>query len=208
MPKSSSAKLEIPDRRPDLLRCEWASGPWLRPYHDQEWGVPVHADRGHFELLTLEGAQAGLSWLTVLKRRKDYRHAFAEFDPAVVARFDRQRVGALLADQNLVRNRQKIESAVTNAAAMLEVQASFGSFDAFIWAFVDGEPVVNHWTSADQVPSQTQLSAAVCAELRRRGFRFVGPTTSYAYLQSAGLVVDHLVDCFRYAELTAETRRK
>jgi DNA-3-methyladenine glycosylase I len=205
MPKSPSVKPEALDRRLDLRRCDWASGPWLRPYHDREWGVPVHADRVHFELLTLEGAQAGLSWLTVLKRRKDYRHAFADFDPAMVARFDRPRVETLLADANLVRNRQKIESTVTNAAAMLEVQASFGGFDAFIWAFVDGVPIVNHWTSLDQVPSQTPLSAAVCSELRRRGFRFVGPTTSYAYLQAAGLVVDHLVDCFRHAELSAGT---
>jgi DNA-3-methyladenine glycosylase I len=178
------------------------------PYHDLEWGVPVRDDRSHFELLTLEGAQSGLSWLTVLQRRDGYRRAFASFDPAVVANFDRRRVEELLADPGIVRHRQKIESTVSNAAAMLRVQQERGSFDAFIRSFVRGQPVVNRWVSPGEVPATTPLSATVSAELRRRGFIFLGPTTCYAYLQAAGLVMDHLVDCFRYAELAPEGVRE
>lgn len=186
------------DGRP---RCAWANGPWLAPYHDQEWGVPVHDDRRHFEFLTLEAAQAGLSWLTVLKRRDGYRRAFAGFDPAKVARYGPSKVESLLGDPGIIRNRLKVESTVTNAAAFLRVQEELGSFDAYLWAFVDGSPVVNRWRSMGKVPATTPLSEAVSADLRRRGFRFVGPTVIYAHLQAAGLVVDHLTTCFRYPDL-------
>ena len=192
---------ELGEDRTGRLRCPWASGPWLTPYHDLEWGVPVRDDRGHFELLTLEGAQSGLSWVTVLKRRSCYQRAFAGFDPAAVASFDQRRVEELLADPGIVRHRQKIEATVTNAAAVLRVQEERGSFDSFIWSFVDGQPLVNSWKVASEVPAATALSTAVSAELRRRGFLFLGPTTCYAYLQAAGLIMDHLVGCFRYAEL-------
>ncbi|MGH9090567.1 MAG: DNA-3-methyladenine glycosylase I [Acidimicrobiales bacterium] len=186
------------DGRP---RCPWASGPWLAPYHDEEWGVPVHSDRLHFEHLTLEAAQAGLSWLTVLKRREGYRRAFAGFDPVKVARFRPARVEALLQDPGIVRNRAKVEATVANAAAFLRVQEEEGSFDAYLWGFVDGTPVVNRWRTAGRLPASTPLSAAVSADLRRRGFRFVGPTVVYAHLQAAGLVQDHLITCFRYEQL-------
>ncbi len=182
-------------------RCAWARGPWLAPYHDEEWGVAVHDDRAHFEHLTLEAAQAGLSWLTVLKRREGYHRAFAGFDPAKVARFGARRVEALLADPGIIRNRRKVEATVANAAAFLAVQEEHGSFDDYLWRFVDGTPVVNRWRRVDQVPASTPLSEAVSTDLRRRGFRFVGPTVVYAHLQSAGLVVDHLTTCFRYPEL-------
>lgn len=186
------------DGRP---RCAWATGPWLVPYHDEEWGVPVHGDRHLFELLTLESAQAGLSWLTVLKRREGYRRAFAGFDPAKVARFRPARVEALLQDPRIVRNRAKVEATVANAAAFLRVQEELGSFDHYLWAFVDGTPVVNRWPAGGRLPASTPLSEAVGADLRQRGFRFVGPTVVYAYLQAAGLVMDHLTTCFRHHEL-------
>lgn len=183
-------------------RCGWAEGPWLVPYHDEEWGVAVHDDRRHFEYLTLETAQAGLSWLTVLKRREGYRKAFCDFDPAKVARFGTRRVASLLADPGIIRNRRKIESTVANAASLLAVQEERGSFDAYLWEFVGGTPLVNRWRSQAEVPAVTPLSEVVSADLRRRGFRFVGPTVIYAHLQAAGLVVDHLTGCFRHRELT------
>jgi len=175
----------------------------MGPYHDVEWGVPVHDDRRHFELLVLEGAQAGLSWLTVLKRREGYRQAFAGFDPAAVARYSERKMGALLEDPGIIRHRQKIESAVGNAAALLRVQDEVGSFDAYLWGFIGGAPVVNRWKAPKQVPASTPLSEAVSRDLRRRGFRFVGPTICYSYLQAAGLVIDHLTGCFRYPEILA-----
>lgn len=162
--------------------------------------MPVHDDRRHFELLVLEGAQAGLSWLTVLKRRDGYRRAFADFDPAEVARFDAARVELLLSDPGIIRHRQKVESAVGNAGALLRTQEEFGSFDNYIWSYVGGRPVVNRWTSPEQVPASTNLASRVSAELRSRGFRFVGPTICYSYMQAAGLVVDHLTSCFRFAD--------
>lgn len=168
--------------------------------------MAVHEDRRHFEYLTLEAAQAGLSWLTVLKRRDGYRKAFAGFDPAKVARFDRRRVDALLTDPGIVRNRAKVESTVSNAAAFLGVQEERGSFDEYLWDFVDGLPVVNRWRSLDRVPATTPLSEAVSADLRRRGFRFVGPTVVYAHLQAAGLVMDHVTACFRHPELSGTVR--
>jgi DNA-3-methyladenine glycosylase I len=170
--------------------------------------VPIHDDRRHFELLVLEGAQAGLSWLTILKRRDGYRGAFADFDPTQVAGFDAARVELLLSDPGIVRNRQKVESAVGNAAGTLRIQAELGSFDAYIWGLAGGHPVVNRWTSQEQVPAITPLAEVVSTDLRRRGFRFVGPTICYAYLQAAGLVLDHLTSCFRYGELVGETPQK
>jgi DNA-3-methyladenine glycosylase I len=177
-------------------------GEWLTPYHDDEWGVPVHDDRRHYEFLVLEAAQAGLSWLTVLKRREGYRKAFAGFDPEAVARFSANRIEVILADPGVIRNRQKIESAVGNARALLEVRDEFASFDAYLWGFVDGTPVHNAWRSIDKIPATTPLSVAVSKDLKQRGFRFVGPTVCYSHLQAAGLVNDHLVSCFRWAPLS------
>jgi DNA-3-methyladenine glycosylase I len=181
-------------------RCTWATGPWLVPYHDEEWGVPVHDDRTHFEFLVLEGAQAGLSWLTILKRRQDYRRVFADFDPAKVARITPARLESILADASIIRNRRKVESVVGNAKAFLAIQEEHGSFDDYLWDFVDGQPIVNGWRSTDKIPATTPLSDAVSADLRSRGFRFIGPTVCYAHLQAVGLVNDHLTGCFRYGE--------
>jgi DNA-3-methyladenine glycosylase I len=171
-------------------------------YHDTEWGVPVHDDDTHFEFLVLEGAQAGLSWSTILKRRGGYRKAFAGFDPVKVARFTPAKVDKLLTDTGIIRNRAKVEATVRNARAFLAVQEEFGSFDAYIWGFVGGRPVVNRWRRTAQLPPTSAESEALSKDLRRRGFGFVGPTVSYAHLQAAGLINDHLVGCFRYAELT------
>jgi len=186
-----------------LVRCHWAAGPWLVPYHDGEWGVPVHDDARHFEFLVLEGAQAGLSWLTILKRREGYRRAFAQFDPQKVARFTPARVEKLLGDTGIIRNRAKVEATVRNARAFLAVAEEFGSFDAYLWGFVGGRTRHNSWRRTDQIPAHTQVSEALSADLRRRDFRFVGPTVCYSHLQAAGLVNDHLVSCFRYPALTA-----
>jgi len=185
-----------------VKRCDWGQSPEMIAYHDTEWGVPVHDDRTHFEFLVLEGAQAGLSWITILKRRDGYRKAFAGFDPAKVARFTPARVEKLLADPGIIRNRAKVESAVRNARAVLAVQKEFGSFDAYLWGFVGGRPLVNKWRRIAQVPPTSPESEAMSADMRRRGFGFVGPTVCYAHLQATGLVNDHLVSCFRYAEIT------
>ncbi len=182
-------------------RCDWARGEWLVPYHDTEWGVAVHDDRRHFEYMTLEAAQAGLSWLTVLKRRAGYRRAFAGFDPRRVARFTPAEVATLLEDPRIIRNRAKVEATVANAAAFLAVQEDRGSFDAYLWDFVDHAPVRNRWHTVDQVPASSPVAEALSADLRRRGFRFVGPTICYAHLQAAGVVLDHLTTCFRHREL-------
>jgi DNA-3-methyladenine glycosylase I len=168
-------------------------------YHDEEWGVPSHDDRHLFELLTLEGAQAGLSWSTILGKRDGYRRAFAGFDVAAVARFAPDDVERLLADPGIVRNRLKVESAVANAAAVLTVQRELGSLDAYVWSFVGGEPLVGAWRSAAELPAQTDVSRALSRDLKRRGFRFVGPTVCYAFMQAAGLANDHTVDCFRFS---------
>jgi DNA-3-methyladenine glycosylase I len=186
---------------PAGARCSWATGELLERYHDEEWGVPVHDDRRQFELLVLEGAQAGLSWLTVLRKREGYRRAFRGFDPAAVAALRAPEVEELLADPSIVRNRRKVEGTVVNARAFLDVQSQFGSFDSYLWAFVDGKPVVGSWTETSQIPAETALSRAVSKDLRDRGFRFVGPIVVYSHLQSAGLVMDHLVSCPRYAVL-------
>lgn len=179
------------------VRCPWAVGPWLTPYHDDEWGVARHDDRHLFELLVLEGAQAGLSWLTILKRRAAYRRAFRGFEPALVASFGEAEVRALMEDPGVIRNRKKIESAISNAAGVCRIQDDHGSFDAYLWDRVDGEPVRSSWRHAAQVPAQTPLSVTLGKELAQRGFRFVGPVVCYSFLQAAGLVDDHLVDCFR-----------
>lgn len=184
-------------------RCPWATTERSVAYHDEEWGVPVHDDRRLFEMLVLEGAQAGLSWETILKKRDGYRRVFAGFDPAAVAAFDGRRVRALLADPGVVRHRGKIEAAVTNARALLETAAAFGSFDAYLWRFVDGRPRRPRRRSLAQVPTRTRESEALSKDLRERGFRFVGPTTCYAFMQAVGMVNDHVVSCFRRAEIDA-----
>jgi DNA-3-methyladenine glycosylase I len=187
-------------------RCEWVpdAEPLYVAYHDEEWGVPLHDDRGLFELLTLEGAQAGLSWLTILRKREGYREAFAGFDPEVVARFDGRKVERLLQDTGIVRNRLKVESAVNNAARVLELRDELGSLDAYLWRFVDGTPLVGRWRAVSEIPADTAESKAMSKDLKRRGFRFVGPTVCYAFMQAAGLVNDHVTSCFRYGELIAE----
>jgi DNA-3-methyladenine glycosylase I len=180
------------------LRCAWAgTDPLVVAYHDDEWGVPVHDDLRHYELLTLEGAQAGLSWTTILRKREGYRRCFEGFDPARVAAFTDTDVQRLLDDPGIVRHRGKIESTVTNAGAFLEVVREFGTFDAYVWQFVGGTTIVGKWQSLGEVPTSTPESAALSRDLKRRGFRFVGPTTVYAYLQAAGLVDDHVYGCFR-----------
>jgi len=185
-----------------IKRCHWARNGGLdADYHDAEWGVPQHDDRRLFEFLILEGAQAGLSWSTILRKREAYRKAFAGFDPAKVARFDARRMRALLADEGIVRNRLKIESTVRNARAFLEVQATSGSFDTYVWSFVDGKPVRNAWKTSAQVPASTPVSDALSKDLKRRGFNFVGSTICYAFMQAVGMVNDHTVDCFRWKEV-------
>jgi DNA-3-methyladenine glycosylase I len=188
----------------ERARCGWAIGdPDYLAYHDTEWGVPPHDDRALFELLTLEGAQAGLSWLTILRRRAGYREAFLGFEPATVASLTDADVERLLADPRIIRNRAKVRSAVGNARAVLEIAASAGSFDEWLWSFVDGAPLQNAWRSPSDVPAETDASRSLSRELRQRGFSFVGPTIVYAYMQSAGLVNDHLISCFRHAEVAA-----
>jgi DNA-3-methyladenine glycosylase I len=180
-------------------RCGWArTDPRMIAYHDAEWGVPVHDDRLLFEFLILEGAQAGLSWSTILNKREAYREAFAGFDPAKVARFDRRKIERLLTNEGIVRNRLKIESTVSNARAALELQRELGSLDKFVWSFVGGKPKINRWRTLKQVPARTIESDALSAALKQRGFRFVGTTICYAFMQATGLVNDHLVSCARY----------
>ncbi len=186
----------------DKRRCEWVgSHPLEIVYHDTEWGVPVHDDRRLFELLILEGAQAGLNWLTVLKKRESYRDAFAGFDPADVARFDEARVEELLRNPGIIRNRLKVRSAIQNAQAFLTVQEEYGTFDAYVWRFVEGAPTVNTWRSMVEIPAQTPASERMSKALKKRGFNFVGPTICYAFMQAVGLVNDHTIDCFRYHEV-------
>ncbi len=181
-----------------MKRCEWAeSTPLATLYHDTEWGVPVHDDRVLFEFLILEGAQAGLSWNTILNKRANYRKAFAKFDPRKVARYDRRKIAALMRDAGIVRNRLKIESAVSNARAYIAVQHEFGSFDAYIWQFVNGQPKRNQWRNLHDVPASTPESDSMSKDLKKRGFRFVGSTICYAFMQATGMVNDHLVSCFR-----------
>ena len=185
-----------------LIRCDWAgTDPRYVAYHDQEWGVPVHDDRLLFEFLILEGAQAGLSWATILRKRENYRLAFDNFDPALVAAYGDQKVAELLADPGIVRNRLKIASAIQNARCFLQVQEQYGSFSAYMWEFVGGQPRVNAWHTMAEIPAATDESRRLSKDLIQRGFRFVGPTIIYAHMQAVGMVNDHVVSCFRYAEL-------
>lgn len=184
-------------------RCPWASDTfdqYIR-YHDEEWGIPVHDDRVHFEFLILEGAQAGLSWSTILKKREEYRKVFAGFDPNAVAQFGEKEVEELMGNPGIVRNRLKIQSAIRNAKAFLKIQKEFGSFDSYIWAYTDGKPIRNSFTEMNQVPAQTELSAKISKDLKKRGMNFVGSTIIYAYMQACGLVNDHTTDCFRRSEV-------
>ena len=184
-----------------MQRCEWPRNELAIRYHDEEWGVPVHDDRLLFEFLILEGAQAGLSWDTILKKREHYREAFDAFEPTKVARYTTRKIEKLLKDPGIVRNRLKVESAVTNAKALLEVAKDFGSFDAYIWQFTRGKPILNSWTSLKQLPARTAESDAMSKDLQRRGFRFVGSTICYAFMQATGMVNDHVLGCFRRAQL-------
>ena len=188
----------------EKVRCEWCGeDPLYVAYHDEEWGVPVHDDRRLFEKLVLEGAQAGLSWLTILKKREGYRKAFDRFDVDRVARYGQKRIERLLGDPGIVRNRRKIESAVRNAQGVLRIQEEFGSLDAFLWKYVDFEPRQNRWKTISKIPARTKESDAMSRDLKMRGFSFVGPTICYAFMQSMGMVNDHTTDCFRYKELEA-----
>lgn len=184
-----------------VQRCAWPTDDLYIAYHDKEWGVPVHDDQKLFEFLVLEGAQAGLSWHTILKKRANYRKAFDQFDPQKVARYTEKKIAALLANPGIVRNRLKIASAVKNAKAFLAVQEEFGSFDRYIWRFVDGRPVVNKFSSAKEIPVRTKISDTLSQDLRQRGFTFVGSTICYAHMQATGMVNDHLVGCFRHKQL-------
>ena len=183
-------------------RCSWsATNPLYTKYHDTEWGLPLHDDRRLFEFLILEGAQAGLSWITILKKRQNYRKAFDDFDPHKIAGYDTRKVSELLSDEGIVRNKLKINAAIQNAISFLAVQREFSSFNNYIWQFVRGDTIKNKWECLAEIPAQTQESAAMGADLKKRGFKFVGPTICYAFMQAAGLVNDHVVDCFRYEEV-------
>ena len=185
-----------------VIRCEWAKGsPLEMAYHDEEWGVPVRDDRLLFEFLCLEGAQAGLSWSTILKKRKNYLKAFEKFDPKKVAGFDERRIDRLLKDPGIVRNRLKVASAVSNARMVLEIQKEFGSFSEYIWQFVGGQPVQNAWKSLKDVPPETKVSQKMSKDMKKLGFRFIGPTVCYAFMQAVGMVNDHVVGCFRYRQV-------
>ena len=185
------------------VRCQWCENSFEEyvRYHDEEWGVPVHDDQKHFEFLVLESAQAGLSWATILKKRQGYRNAFADFDVEKVARFSEEKVEAQLLDSSIIRNRKKIEATIVNAQRFIEVQEEFGSFDKYIWAFVDYKPIQNHWAKMEDVPVTTRESDLLSKDLKKRGFKFVGSTTIYAHMRAIGLVNDHTVDCFRHKEL-------
>ena len=184
-----------------MQRCGWATNDLLVAYHDAEWGVPLHDDRRLFEFLILEGAQAGLSWDTVLRKRENYRVAFDDFDAEKIARYDESKLNELLLNEGIIRNRLKIASAVSNTKSYLKIEDEFGSFDSYIWQFVDGKPIVNHWKSLSEVPAKTFVSDAMSKDLKRRGFNFVGSTIMYAFMQACGLVNDHLTNCFRHGEI-------
>jgi DNA-3-methyladenine glycosylase I len=186
-----------------MNRCDWAESEKMHEYHDDEWGVPVHGDRKHFEFLILEGAQAGLSWATILKRRDGYFKAFAEFDPQKVAKFTQKDENKLLKDEGIIRNKLKVKSAVTNAKRLLEVQKEFGSFDKYIWEFVNFKPINNGWKKDSQIPATSEISIKLSKDLKKRGFQFVGPTIIYAHMQAIGMVNDHVKGCFRYNEIVS-----
>ena len=184
-----------------MKRCEWSTTDLSIAYHDEEWGVPVHEDRTLFEFLILEGAQAGLSWETILKKREHYRRAFDNFDVRKIAKYDPRKVDALLADPGIVRNKLKVAATIRNAKAFLEVQNEFGSFDAYIWSFVDGAPKKNAWRALNEIPAETAESKRMSKDLSKRSFKFVGPTICYAFMQATGMVNDHTIDCFRYEQV-------
>jgi len=185
-----------------MKRCDWCEGDELYiKYHDEEWGVPIHDDIKHFEFLILEGVQAGLSWLLVLRKRENYRRAYNNFDPVKVARYNNKKIEELMVNAGLIRNRRKIEASVNNAIRFLEIQDDFGSFDKYIWDYVDDKPIINSWKNVIDLPSKTKLSDEISNDLRTRGFKFVGSTIIYSHMQAIGLVNDHLVDCFRYNEI-------
>ena len=187
----------------EIRRCNWSvSDPIYIKYHDKEWGVPVHNDRKLFEMIVLDGAQAGLSWLTILKKRNNYRKAFDNFDPKKVAKYDKRKIAQLLKNDGIVRNKLKVESAATNANAFLKVKAEFGTFDKYIWQFIGGKTKVNSWKTLKDIPANSKESDAMSKDLKSREFKFVGSTICYAFMQAAGLVNDHTIDCFRYKELT------
>jgi DNA-3-methyladenine glycosylase I len=187
----------------ELVRCPWClSCDIYTEYHDKEWGVPVHDDAKHFEFLVLESAQAGLSWLTVLKKRENYRKAYMNFDAKKVAKFGPEKVAELINNEGLIRNLKKIEASINNAARFLEIQKEFGSFDKYIWGFTGGKPIVNKWRELKELPPRTDLSDEVSRDLKKRGFKFLGSTIIYAHLQATGIINDHLTDCFKYAELS------
>ena len=186
-----------------MKRCDWANRSELeQSYHDQEWGVEIHDDRTLFEFLVLEGAQAGLSWSTILRKREGYRRAFDQFDARKISRYSEDTVSRLLTNPEIIRNRLKINAAITNARAFLQVQEEFGSFDSYIWQFVNGKPIRNSWRKMTDIPASTPESEAMSKDLKKRGFKFIGPTICYAFMQAVGMVNDHVVDCFRYKELT------
>jgi DNA-3-methyladenine glycosylase I len=185
----------------DKIRCEWATDPLSIPYHDEEWGVPVHSDAKLFEFLILEGAQAGLSWTTILKKRENYRKAFDSFDVKKIARYDAKKVDALLNDAGIIRNKLKIAATIQNAKSFLDVQKEFGSFDAYIWDFVDNKPIKNSFASLNDYPTKTEEAEKMSKDLLKRGFKFVGPTICYAFMQAVGMVNDHQIKCFRYNEV-------
>ncbi|MBS4167984.1 DNA-3-methyladenine glycosylase I [Parachlamydia sp. AcF125] len=187
-------------------RCQWVTEGHLlyENYHDTEWGVPLHDDCKHFEFLILEGAQAGLSWLAILKRRENYRKAFANFNPRKVAAYDEKQIAALMNNEGIIRNRLKIEAAIKNAQLFLDIQKEFGSFDTYVWKFVGGAPIQNRWASLQEIPIETPHSQALSRDLKKRGFKFVGPTIMYAHMQAIGLVNDHTTDCFRHSQLCSD----
>jgi DNA-3-methyladenine glycosylase I len=183
------------------IRCDWCGNdPLYMKYHDEEWGVPVHADRKHFEFLVLESAQAGLSWITILRKRENYRKAYDDFDFIKVAQYDDEKVNELLQNQGIVRNKLKIAASINNAKMFLKIQEEFGSFDNYIWAFVDNKPLINHWENISKVPATSELSDKVSKDLKKRGFKFLGSTITYAHLQATGIINDHITSCFRYKD--------
>jgi DNA-3-methyladenine glycosylase I len=191
-----------------MHRCSWAgTDPLYIDYHDHQWGVPLHDERLLFEMLILEGAQAGLSWITILRKRENYRSAFDNFDAARMARYDKRKEQALLKDAGIVRNRLKVSAAIQNARMVLTLREREGSLDDYLWRYVDGRPIINAWCSAEEIPTHTPLSVAISKDLTRRGFKFVGPTICYAFMQAVGMVNDHTVNCFRYRELDGKRRR-
>jgi DNA-3-methyladenine glycosylase I len=186
-----------------LIRCAWITDPLMQKYHDEEWGVPLHDDRKLFEFMVLDAFQAGLSWKTVLNKRENFRKAFDNFQPAVIARYDEKKYESLLNDAGIIRNRAKIRGTIENAKAFLKIQEEFGTFDKYIWSFTGGKTIVNHWKTLSDLPARTELSDQMSKDLSRRGFKFVGSTICYAFMQAAGMVNDHVVDCFRH-ELSSE----